>query len=224
MNRGLVFCVLALMLLGASVASAGEGWYGGLRLAGYATSVDIEDGVCRDYYIETDADGLFDYTEMTFGKSFEKFDGEISFGMARFSAKYEGDSEGERQYDYDNSLMMYTFGLTGLYHVSPPSSFSLDAGLRFQLHSMSFETESEGGYRQTYTYTDKYSGWSVGPVVRGRWWFAGDSMALGPEIYLRYTSMTHEMTWDYDSRADVEEEIDLSEFVTEYSVRLDFYF
>jgi hypothetical protein len=126
MRRSQVLVVAALILLVASTASAQ--WYVGMRLAGYYTEPDIEGALYRNY-VFTDADGLFDYGEAIIGYGFEAFDAELSVGYNSYSATYEW-SEGERQYDYDNSLSIYTFGMTGLYHICPADPVSLDGGLR----------------------------------------------------------------------------------------------
>ncbi len=219
MRRSMVLCLVAIVLLVASSASAQ--WYAGLRLAGSSAVPEIEcyrNGSSYDH-------GLFDYTEMIFGYDMEKFDVEVSFGYDRATESYEPpDGGGERQYPYEASVSRYTFGMTGFYNVVAPNSFSFDAGLRFQLDSWDYEYDENDLGRTDYTKTEKISGWAAGPVFRGRLWFADDCLALGPEVYVKYSSQTLTEELDYGRGSREEHETDMTAFNVEYAVRLDFLF
>jgi hypothetical protein len=220
MRRSLVLVVAALILLVASTASAQ--WYVGMRMAGYYTEVDISgDGYRHD--IDLDADGLFDFREAVVGYGMDAFDLELSFGYNTYSEEHTEEESG-RQYDYDNSLSMYTFGITGLYHVFPADPVGLDAGLRAQLMAMNYEGITSSGNRFEETYTDDFSGWAFGPVIRARYFFADGALAIGPELYLKYSSMTCEENWDYESRDEPDFTADSTTFGTEFSVRMDWFF
>ena len=66
----------------------------------------------------------------------------------------------------------------------------------------------------------------MAPVARARWYFADGALALAPEVYFRYTSLTYEDTYEYpngDRETDTIE-FDISQMDTEYSLALEFYF
>ena len=86
------------------------------------------------------------------------------------------------------------------------------------------EWEELNSYDETWTHD--ISGWSAGPVARARWYFADGALALAPEVYFRYTSLTYEDTYEYpngDRETDTIE-FDISQMDTEYSLALEFYF
>ena len=150
---------------------------------------------------------------MTFGYTMDTFDLEFSLGYWSEEMDY---TEPEARYDWNEKYSKYSFGLAGLYHLKRNDTFGIDGGLRFVLHNEKWEyEESDTRYEDTM----ELSGWSVGPVLRGRWFFADGSMAIGPEVFLKYTSRTWSQEWDSG-----DDELDLTTMGVEYAVRWDFMF
>ena len=206
--------VIVLILLAASTASAQ--WYMGLKLAGTADQGVLFDEWYCGYrgLLSGDNDGVIDNTQMVFGYALDAMDVELSLGYWKDNLSYDS----EARYTEDTSYSQYVLGLTGLYHLTGSDNIAIDGGLRFQLESEKWDGES-GETR--YSWEDKLSGWAVGPVLRGRWFFADGALALGPEVFFKYSSKKY--TEDYSSdRSDYE--MDVTGMGFEYALRLDFLF
>jgi len=229
MRRAVLLALVVAMLAGAGTAVADDGFYMGLRLSGMGRTwlnpywhgpyYDWdEDPAYPLYYLDRTDDGLFDYTEMCFGYRTGAMAGELSFGMS--SSKWFEEWEDTRaDNEYTEQVTWRTIGLTGLYTMIEPDPIELDLGLRFQLHSAKWTLELTG-----YSESDREegaSGWSIGPVIRARWYLGDGAFAIGPEIYPRYTSLSYK----HDSSSYLEpSEATISDMGVEYSVRAEFFF
>ena len=217
MRRIVVLGLVAVMLMVATSASAQ--WYMGLRLAGTAEQEGLfDEWYWSSYYrdmLQSDNDGIIDNTQMIFGYGMDSFDVELNLGYS--SEKLSYDSEEQGRYTEDVTYTKYIIGLSGLYHLMGNDTVGIDGGLRFQLESESWKYEADATRDD---WEDKLSGWSVGPVLRGRWYLADGAIALGPEVFFKYTSKTY--TYDYTDRADYE--LDVTGMGLEYALRVDFMF
>ena len=217
MRRIVVLGLVAVMLMVASSASAQ--WYMGLKLAGTAGQEALFNEWYWSYYyrdiMSNDNDGFIDNTQMIFGYSMDTFDVELNLGYGNEKLSY--DSEEQGRYTEEISYTKYVMGLSGLYHLMGNDTMGLDAGVRFQLESEAWKWDESDSRVE---WEDKLSGWAVGPVLRGRWYLADGAMALGPEVFFRYSSKKY--TEDYPDRADYE--LDVTGMGLEYALRLDFMF
>lgn len=209
MRRIVAFGVVAVMMLVASTASAQ--WYMGLGLAG-TTMEDVFMYGYRDMVPEG-YNGVFDDASMAIGYSLEAFDLEFELGYGTQGYEEEWDyTRFTREADYTR----YTFGLAGLYHLIGNENFGIDAGAKFQLTSEKYEYDNGDDY----CYEETYSGWAIGPVFRGRVFFADGHMAIGPEIFFKYSTKTFEYAEDDEDA----EESDFTKMGLDYGIRLDFLF
>jgi hypothetical protein len=209
MRRIVAFGVVAVMMLVASTASAQ--WYMGLGLAG-TTMDDVFMYGYRDMVPEG-YNGVFDDASMAIGYSMDAFDLEFELGYSTQGYEEEWDyTRFTETMDYTR----YTFGMAGLYHLVGNEKYGIDAGAKFQLVSEKAEYDNGDGY----TWEDDYSGWAIGPVLRGRVFFADGHMAIGPEIYFKYSTKTLEES----ETGDDTDEVDFTKMGLEYGIRLDFLF
>lgn len=113
-------------------------------------------------------------------------------------------------------------GQTGRRHNERRNDASrTDGGARGHYVTMSGEIDLSGlGIKADETIKATLSGFSVGPVLRGRWYLVDDSIAIGPEIYFKYSD------WGTNIEA-LGEDADgpgATIMELEYSLRMDFYF
>ena len=206
MHRGLVLCLVALLMVSAGVASAET--YIGLRFGGNG-NFEYAGGPMVD-------SGWFTHREFAVGFG-DKIQGEASLGWSSWSESYDP-TEGGRGDDKETNWSVMHFGIAGFYPMMEGSSYRVDVGGRFQYHSGSAESDNylyrDGEYKKT------LSGWTIGPVVRGSWWLGDLPLTFGPEVFLKYTSLTFndfcDGCYDYD--------YDISALDIDYSFRLDFHF
>jgi hypothetical protein len=211
MHRGLVLCLVALLMASAGVASAET--YIGLRFAGNG-NFDYLDGPVYD-------SGWYTYREFVVGYG-DKFQGEVSIGWSSVGLTW-ADHGGSYRDDGDEqeSWSAIQFGLAGFYPVMEGSSYRVDAGARFQYHSGSNTWEWAPTEQED---TEELSGWSFGPLVRGSWWLGDLPVTLGPEVYLKYTSLKYTYDRSQSGESFYDEEYDVSGFNVDYGFRLDFHF
>ncbi len=210
MHRGLVLCLVALLMASAGVASAET--YIGLRFVGNGT-YEYVDGPLWD-------SGWFTYRELCVGYG-DKIQGEVSLGWSSISETYDESGEVDRRGDEEDSWSSFVFGLAGFYPIMEGSSYRVDAGARFQYHTGTYTwtwdpTEQED--------TEKLGGWSFGPLVRGSWWLGDLPITFGPEMCLKYTSLNYKYERAQSGEVFYEDEYDISAFNIDYSFRLDFHF
>jgi len=147
----------------------------------------------------------------------------VEGGFGYSGATWKQELGEERGTTNTEKVNWYIFNPAGLYKIVDPDPIELDVGLRFQLHSAKWDwTTEESEERSEYTDSDKVSGWSVGRVVRARWYFADGALALAPEVYPKYTSL--EYKWEYTNSYEHDEEADITSWDTEYSLSLEFFF
>jgi len=233
MRRAVLLALVVAMLAGAGTAVAEDGFYMGLGMSGggqtdlhpYWYGPDTYDGDPANQYwylLDTNS-GIFDYTEMTFGYRTGAMAGELSFGYSRSSWFEEWDNSGRADNEWTESVSRYTLGLTGLYTMIEPDPIELDLGLRFRLQAVKWDEEQtdSGGERVEYEEEEGISGWSIGPVIRARWYLGDGAFAIGPEIYPNYTSMSYK--YDHSSYTEPYE-ADITMMNVEYSFRAEFFF
>jgi hypothetical protein len=231
MRRCLLGVLLAVLLV-ASTASASD-WYCAARFGGmsnyYLYPIWMDDDVWGDYYYDGAwtpymlrhiEGGIFDYRQFEIGLDKDPMFYELGFGWTSSNFEY---NDPDSDYFETEKLSFYTVGLTGLYRFMNPNPIALDGGIRFQLNKAKAEWEW-GVDDDTQTETHDIGGWSAGPVVRARWYFADGALALSPEIYFKYTSLTYEDIRDHGGRDEDVDEYDLSQMDTEYSLALEFHF
>ncbi len=213
MHRGITLVLVAALLLVAGTASAGM--YASFRTGG------VGNYGLQDMMMVHDS-GLFNYNEVALGFG-EEFVGELSIGYASQKATWEAE-EGypDRADDVEMDVSLLRFGVAGYYPTFETENATVLLGLRFQYLMDAASGPAMGG-RSSYEYSYDLSGFSLGPVARHQWWLT-DSVAIGPEIYLKYTSLTldYEETCDGEVCYDCSE--DISGLAIEYSLRLDFFF
>ena len=206
MHRGLVLCLVALLMVSAGVASAET--YLGLRFAGNGNFEYTGSPMCDS--------GWFTYREFAVGFG-DKIQGEASLGWSSWNESFDPSEGGSRE-DVETSWSVMHFGIAGFYPMMEGSSYRIDVGGRFQYHSGKATSD-------TYIYRgDDYerslSGWTIGPVARGSWWLGDLPLTFGPEVFLKYTSLTYS-----DVRSEYyDEEVSVSAFDLDYGFRLDFHF
>lgn len=204
MRRGLVLCLVALLMASAGVASAET--YLGLRFGGNG-NFEYADGPMCD-------SGWFTHREFAVGFG-EEIQGEASLGWSSWSETYDPSEGGSRE-DMETTWSIMHFGVAGFYPIMEGSSYRVDVGARFQYHSGSAESD---GYLRA-DYSQSLSGWTIGPLVRGAWQVGSLPVTFGPEVFVKYTSLTYtdECEGCYD------DEYDISAFDIDYGFRLDFHF
>ena len=216
MHRMIVALLLAATLLIAPAASAE--FYTGLRLTGMGN-------FCGDMELIEDS-GFYTYREFVVGFG-DEIQGEVSFGFNSMSLEEQIDEEeeGERRYFYDKeTYSARMFGVAGFYPIQQTESFRLDGGLRFQYYSMQYTSEDAYWDDSLNTEDVAINGWAIGPVARAQWRVAGGKVAIGPEVYLKYGSYTMTQEGTYDDEPYEEEDVHISAWNVDYSLRADFYF
>jgi len=230
MRRAVLLVVALAMFAVAGTAVAEDGFYAGLRLAGngqtvlhpywYGPDSYHQDPAWQYLWLADTNGGLFDFTEMSFGYRTGAMAGELSIGYSKTSWSDTWDSEARADNEWTEDVSRTTFGLTGLYTMMEPDHIELNVGLRFQIHSVKWEKERTG--TNPYKWEEGVSGWSVGPVIRARWYLGDGAFALSPEIYPNYTSYGYK-EGDPDDEADLYE-ADITQMNIEYSVKAEFFF
>ncbi len=208
MHRGLVLCLVALLMVSAGVASAET--YLGLRFGGNGNFEYADGGPMCD-------SGWFTHREFVVGFG-DEFQGEASLGWSSWNESYDP-SEGGSRADVETSWSVMHFGVAGFYPMMEGSSYRVDVGGRFQYHSGTITSDNYIYVRED-EHEQKLSGWTVGPLLRGSWWLGDLPLTFGPEVFVKYTSLTYT-----DVRGEYyDEEYDVSAFDIDYSFRLDFHF
>ncbi len=196
------FVAIALLVIVLAASSASADMYGALRYA-----------------------GMFNLKEFAFGTQSEKLGAEIAVGYTKATIS-------------DLDLIMDLIGGIGVLDEAVPepditimslggavfftmadnSQYSFDLGARAQYLSMALSVEIPE--IRADEVKASITGLSFGPVLRGRWYLADGAMAIGPEIYPKYTmySTSVELAGDSTDGPGMNV-IDL-----EYSLRMEFYF
>jgi hypothetical protein len=237
MSRSLLFGLVAVMLLAAGVASASD-WYCGVGFGGMSNYwlhpywYDQEGGDWTAepaWYMSHTEYGIFDYRQIFMGLDKDPWNFELGVGWSSFNWSESDDYGYDRaDYEYTEGVTWYDFNFAGIYKIMEPDPIELNVGLRFQLHNAKWDWNTDYMGDETYpTGYEKISGWSMGPLMRARWYFADGALALGPEVYAKYTSLSYEYDYLPTGRTAVEHEkyeADMTGFNMEYSLRLEFFF
>jgi len=210
MRRGLVLCLVALLMASAGVASAET--YLGLRFGGYGNYVH-SGGTFWD-------SGFFTYREFAVGFG-DEIQGEVAIGWNTVNQTYDDDDGGDFRGNQEDKWSAMGFGVAGFYPIMEGSSYRVDAGARFQYMTGSNTWTWEPTDQEN---TQSIGGWAIGPLVRGAWQLGSLPVTFGPEAYLKYSSLTYKEEREVGGETTFEEEQDISGFSIDYSFRLDFYF
>ncbi len=211
MHRGLVLCLVALLMVSAGVASAET--YVSLRFAGNGSYLHSS-GPLYDA-------GLFTYRELAVGFG-DEIQGEVSLGWNALTQTWdESDSGAFRDNDEEETWSALVFGVAGFYPIMDGSSYRVDVGARFQFVSGSETWTWEPTDQEN---TESLSGWTFGPLVRGAWQLGDLPVTFGPEACLKYSSLTYLDERTQNGDVYFEDEYDISGFNIDYSFRLDFHF
>ena len=127
----------------------------------------------------------------------------------------------------DPDITIMTLGAAVFFEIAGDKNYGLDLGGRFQYNSFSFNTTIPDieAARGDDDMSIGVSGTAFGPVLRGRWFMADGSWAIGPEIYAKYSTMSPsaEVAGD-DVTDDIFGDASTTTLSLEYSLRMDFYF
>jgi hypothetical protein len=226
MRRGLVLCLVLAIMVAAGTASAEV--YASLRLVGngnfFLRGSLLEDGTLS---IVNDS-GVYTAKEVAIGFG-DTFQGEVSFGFDSLTATEEDvwiDDLYEEVDEFEESSGSWWVGAAGFYEVLATRNATVDVGLRFQYLGASTKvTITDEGSEGELKFEAK--GWSVGPVLRHTWMLFDDKIGVGPEVSLRYTSATSELTTSSSDRPRASVTEDGPEYKAwdiDYSLRMDFFF
>ncbi len=209
MRRGLVLCMAVVLVLAAGTASAKI--YTGLRFTGNG-NYDLG-------YSKYWDSGFTTSREFAVGFG-DEFQGEVALGFGKMNWVVDDYEEPSRNND-EESWGWHSFGLAGFYPIMEGSIYRIDAGGRFTYYSSSHIDTWEPTEQE---WTQEFSGWSFGPLVRGSWQLGSSPIMIGPEVCLKYTKLTYLKESIAHGEVCDSEEYDISGFSVDYSFRADFYF
>ena len=205
MKRSTIVLVAVLMLV-SSVASAE--FYTSLRYA-----------------------GTFNLKELAVGTQMDKLGVEVAVGYSKTTLNdldlgFLGDLGTLSDETIDPDITIMTLGAAVFFQIAGDENYGFDLGGRAQYSSFSFNTtipdiEARGDDDMSIG----VSGMAFGPVLRGRWFMADGSWAIGPEIYAKYSTMspTAEIAGE-DVTDELFGDVGTTTLSLEYSLRMDFYF
>ncbi len=203
-------CTIALvvvMMLAATVASAG--FYTSLRYA-----------------------GTFNLKELAVGMQADKLGAEVAVGYSKTTLHdldlgFLDDIEFLSDDTVDPDISIMTLGAAVFFEIAGNEDYGFDVGGRFQYNSFGFNMT----FPEMEVMSDDeevsvgVSGVAFGPVLRGRWYMADGSWAIGPEIYAKYSMMNPFAEVDgEDVSEDMFGDAGTTTLSLEYSLRMDFYF
>jgi len=194
MRRGLMVALVAGMMLVACAAQAEM--YGSLRFA-----------------------GPMNMKEFAIGMQSGSLGGEISVGYAKGSIT-DLDNIDEELDGVEPELSIMSFGGTLFMQIAGDDRYGFDVGVRYQYLSFGGKITIPDMETRDEELEAKLSGWSAGPLLRGRWMLVEDSIAIGPEIYFKYSSYSTEL----EAMGDSVDGPGATGMELEYSLRMDFYF
>ncbi len=206
MRRSTIALVVVMMLV-ASVASAEL--YTSLRYA-----------------------GTFNLKEFAIGMQSDKIGAEVAVGYSKTTLNnldlgFLGDIELFSDETIDPDISIMTLGAAVFFQIAGDENYGLDLGGRVQYNSFGFSTTVPDIElaRGDDDMSVSVSGLAFGPVLRGRWFMADGSWAIGPEIYAKYNTMSPsaEVAGD-DVTDDMFGDASTTTLSLEYSLRMDFYF
>ena len=198
------FTVIAFLVIVLATSTASAGMYGSLRYA-----------------------GTFNFKEFAFGTQSEKLGAEVAVGYTRATITdldlvmdLIGDIETLDDTVPEPDITIMSLGAAVFFTMADNSQYSFDLGARAQYMSMSLSMDVPEEEERSDTVEASLSGISFGPVLRGRWYLADGALAIGPEIYPKYTMYSTEVSVGSESQDGP----GLNVIDLEYSMRLEFYF
>ncbi|MBD3348121.1 MAG: hypothetical protein GF400_02860 [Candidatus Eisenbacteria bacterium] len=199
MRRGLMVAGLVVIALAVTTACAQAQMYGSLRFA-----------------------GPMNMKEFAVGMQSGSLGGEIAVGYWSGSIT-DLDNIDESLESVEPELSIMSFGGTVFMQIMSDDNYGFDLGVRYQY--LSFDANVTVPVEEPLTRDDeelsaKLSGWSAGPLLRGRWYLVEDSIAIGPEIYFKYSSYSTEL----EAMGDTVDGPGATGMELEYSLRMDFHF
>ena len=204
MRRGLILVVVAALVLAFGTANAQM--YGSLRYA-----------------------GTLNLKEFAFGMQAGVIGAEVSVGYSKTTlTELEGVLglvdllEFRDEGDFEPSLTIMSLGAAGFFQIAGNQNYAFDVGGRVQYVSMSIDL-GDLGLRSDDTLKASLSGMAYGPVLRGRWYLVEDSIAIGPEIYAKFSNLGTSLE-AFGEETEDEDMPDIGTMALEYSLRMDFYF
>jgi hypothetical protein len=211
-------------------ATASADVYASLRIVGNGNFF-LRGSLMEDGALEMVNDsGLYMAKEVAIGFG-DTFQGEVALGFDSLTATQKDvtiwmDDEYFEVDEAEESSSTWWVGAAGFYKVLETQNAKVDVGLRFQyLSAHSGVTLSEGGYDVEMNFDA--SGFAIGPVVRHTWMIFDDTVGIGPEVSLRYTTATSEIEMVYPDMARASLTEDGPEYTAwdiDYSLRMDFFF
>ncbi len=195
MRRGLMVALVVGVMLVACTAQATT--YGSLRFA-----------------------GPFNMKEFAIGMQSGTLGGEVAIGYTKASLT-DLDNLSESLESVEPELSIMSLGGTLFMQIMGTSDYAFDVGVRYQYMSIGGKiTIPDMSARADDELKATLSGWAAGPLLRGRWYLVDDSIAIGPEIYFKYSSYGTTLEGGGES-------VDgpgATMMELEYSLRMDFYF
>ncbi len=175
--------------------------------------------------------GTFNLKELAVGTQSDKLGLEIAVGYSKITLNDLdlGFLDGigtltDETIDPDITIM--TLGAAVFFQISGDENYGFDLGGRAQYSSFSFNTTiPDIEVRGDDDMSIGVSGLAFGPVLRGRWFMADGSWAIGPEIYAKYETLspTAEIAGE-DVTDEMFGDVGVTTLSLEYSLRMDFYF
>jgi hypothetical protein len=197
MRRGLTLAVVAALVLAFGTANAQM--YGSLRYA-----------------------GTFSLKEFAFGMQAGAVGAEASVGYSKYTMT---ELEGMLGADIEPSLTIMSLGAAGFFQIAGNERYAFDVGGRVQYISMSVDMGELGdiALRSEDTIKASISGMAYGPVLRGRWFLVEDAIAIGPEVYVKFSNLGTSLE-AFGEESEDEDMPNIGTMELEYSLRMDFYF
>ena len=194
------FAVIALLMIVLAASTASADMYGSLRYA-----------------------GMFNLKEFAFGTQSDKLGMEVAVGYTKASLgdlDILGDIELMDEDTPEPDVTILSLGAAVFFTMADNSQYSFDLGARGQYLKIGLASEIPDMEVRADEMEISLSGISFGPVLRGRWYLADGALAIGPEIYPKYTMYSTEASMGSESQDGPS----LNVIDLEYSLRMEFYF
>lgn len=194
MRRGLMVALVVGVMLVACAAQATT--YASLRFA-----------------------GPLNMKEFAIGMQSGTLGGEVALGYAKGSLT-DLDNLSEDLDGVEPELSIMSLGGTLFMQIMGTSDYGFDVGVRYQYMSFGGKITIPDMMTRDEELKATLSGWAAGPLLRGRWYLVDDSIAIGPEIYFKYSSYSTEL----EAMGESLDGPGATGMELEYSLRMDFYF
>lgn len=220
MRRCLLLCVVAVLIVAASSASAQ--WHVGMRMVGTGNYFPFMVAASGDDPIPNVDTGIFGYKEFIVGYG-ETIYGEASFAYSDLTSTFTEDDE-----EYESGLDWWYFGVSGFYTLMESNAYDVSLGVRYQYGSSTLSADYgsvEGMPVSDASLTGTTSQFSV--PIRFNWFLADGMFAIGPEVAFKYTTGSTELEYTPMETGRETVTVDGPEYTgmdTEYSLNLMFMF